>query len=571
MHTLPASPIVHGSINGESRASQLPLNLIALIITHIDDVADLARVTRASRVLHYMTIPRLYENVNLRSYDHIRYVDGRPEGFGSGSPFAMALNGLVTRSVTDYIKHFRLWGDWREADLQHLAKGRIPDSSLLLNVVVRAAIDKMPMLESFSWELNTKPLKCVYQGLAARSTLRALKIRFPSTRMPRPAAIIPPMPNLRSFTALDIDPLCYPDDMSIFLSQSKKLESLVLHFHPRIREKAEPSVSLDAIFGLCAATNQPLKLRHFALHNLYAAMNRHLQRAINTDTLESETMLNCGGTSNENPMTVFLDETWRLCEPDTPPLNLKQIRCDFIDKSFPRFLAEMPSLERIYLVSARRQSTGDTSTSTASQAGSSSLSTHASPLTPDQTPPEASPATASLAAPYLNSITARHGANLTHLLLSHHWTLGADEIGQLVRGCPNLTQLGISMHDDNVSLLRLLIPFLTKLVACRMLMDPASPSLVQQLESIDVHHHEVGMGLDMAKDHFERFRWVGVGRLCFEVGQLISETVVGEDGVQFERKRRVVKGVPYDVVKDIAIWKMDSHEIDEYPLPKAWK
>ncbi|KAL9073187.1 MAG: hypothetical protein Q9157_004829, partial [Trypethelium eluteriae] len=187
------------------------------------------------------------------------------------------------------------------------------------------------------------------------------------------------------------------------------------------------------------------------------------------------------------------------------------------------------------------------------------------------TPPEASPATASLAALYLNSITARHGANLTHLLLSHHWTLGADEIGQLVRGCPNLTQLGVSMYDDNISLMRLLLPFLTKLVACRVLMDPASPALVQQLEAMEVQHHEVGMGLDLVGAQFDKFRWVGVGRLCFEVGRVISEMVVGEDGAEFERKRRVVKGVPYDVVKDIAIWKMDSHEIDEYPLTMLGK
>ena len=98
-----------------------------------------------------MTLPRLYENVTLHSYDEIRYVGGRPEGFGGGSPFAMALNGLVTRNVTNYIKRFRLWGEWKEADVQHLARGRVPDSSLLLNVAVRAIIDKMPLLESFRY------------------------------------------------------------------------------------------------------------------------------------------------------------------------------------------------------------------------------------------------------------------------------------------------------------------------------------------------------------------------------------------------------------------------------------
>jgi hypothetical protein len=100
-----------------------------------------------------MTLPRLYERVSLHSYDEIRYVDGRPEGFGGGSPFVMGLNGLVTRNVTNYVKHFKLWGEWREADLQDLAKGRVPDNSMLLSVAVRAAIDQMPMLESFRYAL----------------------------------------------------------------------------------------------------------------------------------------------------------------------------------------------------------------------------------------------------------------------------------------------------------------------------------------------------------------------------------------------------------------------------------
>jgi gamma-glutamylcysteine synthetase len=102
-------------------------------------------------MLYYMTLPRLYEHVTLRSYSEIRYVDGRPEGYGGGSPFAMGLNTLVTRNFTDYIQSFRLLGEWREHDLEDYTKGRVPDNSLMLQIALRAALDKMKNLEVFAY------------------------------------------------------------------------------------------------------------------------------------------------------------------------------------------------------------------------------------------------------------------------------------------------------------------------------------------------------------------------------------------------------------------------------------
>ena len=109
---------------------------------------------RTCRVFHYMTLPQLYSNVSLRSYDYIRYCehDGRPEGCGMGSPFTMGLNGLVSRSVADYVRTFEVCGEWKEHDLAAYAKvGRVPDDSMLLNSLVRVAIEKMSVLEDFRY------------------------------------------------------------------------------------------------------------------------------------------------------------------------------------------------------------------------------------------------------------------------------------------------------------------------------------------------------------------------------------------------------------------------------------
>lgn len=97
-----------------------------------------------------MTLPRLYESVTLRSYTEIRYIDGKPEGYGSGSPFAMGLNTLVSRPLTDYVQRFRVIGDWREHDVNDYKQGRVPDNTMVLQIVMRAALDKMKNLTAFA-------------------------------------------------------------------------------------------------------------------------------------------------------------------------------------------------------------------------------------------------------------------------------------------------------------------------------------------------------------------------------------------------------------------------------------
>lgn len=132
----------------------LKLIVFLLTIFQLDDIGDIARVTRASKLLYYLTLPKLYECVTLTSYPEIRYKDGRAEGFGSGSPFSMALDGLVSRNTGGYVKEFRLEGAWKEVGLEDFEKGRVPDNTMMLNIVVKAALDTMEKLESF-WYVHT--------------------------------------------------------------------------------------------------------------------------------------------------------------------------------------------------------------------------------------------------------------------------------------------------------------------------------------------------------------------------------------------------------------------------------
>lgn len=69
-----------------------------------------------------------------------------------GSPFSMGLNGLVLRNVTAYVRKFRVRGEWKDNELQENSSiGRVTEGSMMLNTLVRVAVEKMPILDSFRY------------------------------------------------------------------------------------------------------------------------------------------------------------------------------------------------------------------------------------------------------------------------------------------------------------------------------------------------------------------------------------------------------------------------------------
>ena len=66
------------------------------------------------------------------------------------SPFSMGLSGLATRNVASYVKSFEVCGQWKEYELQqHASVGRVPDETMLMNSLVRVAVERMECLEEF--------------------------------------------------------------------------------------------------------------------------------------------------------------------------------------------------------------------------------------------------------------------------------------------------------------------------------------------------------------------------------------------------------------------------------------
>ncbi|KAF2451974.1 hypothetical protein P171DRAFT_426386 [Karstenula rhodostoma CBS 690.94] len=484
----------------------------------LDDAADLARVTRTSRLFYYMTLPRLYEEVTLRTYAELRYVNGRPTGYGSGSPFAMGLNTLVSRSFADYVQTFRVIGEWREHDVDDYSKGRVPDNSMVLQVAMRAAMDKMKGLKTFAWELNTKPLHTVYEGLMQKSSLTCLILRFPSRRIPRPTTAIPPLPSLTTLICYDIDPLASPDSISLLLLTSKKLENLKLHFNPRMRETGEESVQLNAYFGRCIAAGYPVVLKRFALYNLYCRnQDEDFEKATNPEAIEEVTIINSMGSSD--PMTVFLDNTWRLNPKQPVPKNLKMLRVDSVEPEQVKMLTRFSGLERFYIISkpmsSRTASKAQTPTSPSSNT-TPNMQTNGSISTPR---PVTASEYKSAASDYLAAIQSNH-RTMRHLLLSDQWTLSDDALFKVCQTLPHLEQLGFACSVPPMESMREIFSLTPNLWAIRILIPPGS--LFQaRTDVMDIEMHQFALATEMWRPQYRTLRYVGFGNMAFKLGDVV--------------------------------------------------
>ena len=410
------------------------------------------------------------------------------------------------------------------------------------------------------------------------------------------------------------DPLCYPDDISRLLLFATKLEVLNLHFSPRMRDAGEPSVHLSHLFRHNIAAGRPLRLRKMGLYNLFSrAAGPELLGAIDVSNTADFTSLNTFGPDEDAPSnsasvsTGFIDSTWLASNhSEFPPM--KRIRIDQLHRSHAEGIA--PGLEKLYLVNTRyiKPSTPAPSTSTTSPANptpeSSTTDTSISTqnTTSQQafsgvTPPTSTttPHTVCLPLPnspssnlrdlYLTAITTRVGPSLKHLIFPAKWPFTINSMSKLIRACPNLAQLSCALDCVDFKVFRLIVPFLTKLYAIRIVALSGFEDLEQATggKCDGWQEKEKGFGEDrwltkkgfdmvaemlrreMETEDFRNVKYVGLGRKWFEVGGVeeVTEAKKGDDGQEEEVAvmRRAVRQVGWEEVKGVEIWGCDSLEV----------
>jgi hypothetical protein len=536
----------------------------------------------------------------------------------------MGLNALVTHSsVPQLVQNLVLEGDWTAKDtLEYSRVGRVSEQAMLLNIAVRAAIDRCVNLHTFTWDLNAKLQGNVYSRLATLTHLRALRVRFPCTRMPQPTLEIPVIPRLKSLTITDYDPLCYPDDISNLLYHATGLEELHLHFNPRMREQGEPSVHLTHLFRKNIASERRLKLRKFGVYNLFARMDkREMLKSLSPEYLTDLTALNTFGrdedeesTDGTSLATEFLDRTWMDDIESSEAMTVKSIRMDQLHRLHVPGINR--GLERLYLVNARHGKTEPIfSDSPIDTEESSSNGASSGPSTSASGHYERANSTSSkqskLRDLYLNAITTQAGPTLKHLIFPARWGLGIEQLARIIRSCPNLTQLSCHFDCTKFDMLRMLVPFLRGLEAIRLLAPPHRVPHIKDgkvcekpvfLGKWDLASQEAKMRVELASGEFENLKWIGLRDWVWEVGGMeeVEEKVpldleddgddnanangvgangsgnvnnksngnaeyeVGEDGRRYRTewvKRRKVRRVTVEDVMHVEIWRCDGLDV----------
>ena len=408
-----------------------------------------------------------------------------------------------------------------------------------------------------SWELNTKILPILWQALAVKPNLTHLTIRFPTTRVPKPTMTVPSIPNLTYLRITDIDPLCYPDDISLILYGSKKLQDLTLHWNSHMREAREPSVTLSSYFGKVIAADERLPLRKFTVQNLYVHSNGEIRGVIDMSTLRECTIINCMDGHGDNGDAAFIDTSW-LYHPSSNDLPcLTMLRVDSVSKAQGGQIAKLRGIEKIYMIGPRKGPEG----TNASHIFTPAVSISDSPASGPQsaTTSVSDLGTDTLAKHYIDNIIRGSGTTLLHLLLKPQWRLSSEKVATIVRHCPNLEQIGIGVEFSNFEALQLLMPFLSKLHAVRILDNPNHSAFSDSLVEFDDGRHEEFIRRGASISEWSNLRWVGLGNLVFELGPLISQKDMDGDGSSIYRRSVTKRSL--DEVRHVEIWGMDSLDI----------
>jgi hypothetical protein len=379
------------------------------------------------------------------------------------------------------------------------------------------------------------------------------------------------MPNLKTLVVYDIDPLCYPDDISLILLGAKKLENLMLHWNPRMRETGEESVSLMSMFGRCVAARACIALKRLAIYNLYTRfLGDGFQEIFDPNIQEEIHVFNSMGSSD--PMTVFTDDSWRVSSSHPFPKNLKVFRTDYVDKEQATMFAKFTGIERLYHVSRRRkeQSKSNSSAATPTTPSIATPGTTNGVTSAYNTPTPSENQCRGLAGEYLAAIQSHH-KTMRHLLLTDHWVISDDALYKLCHACPDLEQLGFRCSVPPLESLRQIVTLVPKLWAIRMLVRPGT-EFGDMVASMDAEMHAFVMATEFWRPEYRNVKYVGLGdKLVYKLGGVVfppknaPPIPEGQENSMNAKRAgpiRRIEVVSRESVKWIEIWGLDTTEFD---------
>lgn len=308
----------------------------------------------------------------------------------------------------------------------------------------------------------------------------------------------------------------------------------------------EPSISMSAFYGKIAGSSYRMALEKVGIKNLYTHNDGGCGQVIDPSALRDLTVINSiGGGLEDDSSSAFLDPSWGRGD-SYEIQDLKSLRCDTLSRTQCAFLGSIRGLEKLYLIDTRKSI-------------KRRLNGIDSPVSSNGTP-SSDYNSFSLKDGYIQAITNNHGDSLRHLLLPPQWRLGTDDIALIVRRCPHLEQLGFGVEFEQFNYLRLLVPFLPKLRAIRLLANPDDSIFGEKMRDLDARGvHEDKIGTEPVLKYSNRLQFMALGDLVFRLDGGKSEVHIDEEGKQTYKRK--VRKASFDDVKDIEIWALDSADI----------
>ncbi|KAL8712096.1 MAG: hypothetical protein Q9220_003530 [cf. Caloplaca sp. 1 TL-2023] len=286
------------------------------------------------------------------------------------------------------------------------------------------------------------------------------------------------------------------------------------------------------------AATEPVK-------NLFSYDDGSCTEYNDSSLIEEVTSLNSTGGHGDTGGSAFIDNNLKKLEVSLP--RLRMIRGDKVSKELVFLLAHTSGLERLYIVGPKKTDKNDGSNG------------YPQSPTSEGSSPASEQAADNLRDEHVEAITRNHGQTLRHLLLPPQWRLTSDNIALIIRQCPNLEQLGFGADFDKFTNMRLLMPFLPKVTAIRILDNPDSSDFRDKMHEIDDGRHEKAIGSSTSAREWSKIRWMQLADLLFEAGEV--ELMEDPDQPGKMAHRRHVQKQSLEAVKDVAIWRMDSLDV----------
>ena len=366
-----------------------------------------------------------------------------------------------------------------------------------------------------------------------------------------------------------------------------------------MRREREPSVNLHMYFGKIYMVERKLRLKSLAVQNMYSPDHEgHFLGMYDPNYIESMTTIDsAGGADDDANMSFVSQPPKRLAKMP----KLRMLRGNKVSRQHCDSLKKMMPLQKYFLISGRvlrehRPGSTYCASEVNSMTSPTSPRTYRKPSghgpygdTPQSIPDSnrsrtpggrsaadfgASPPSSvtshdgpiiSLGRDYLDHIFQFHGATLTHLLLLPQWRLSHGDISRLCRSCVSLQQLGCNVETPQVETLGLLIPYLPKLFALRILDN------IEEWETPEEENKRVerwfndNIARQASWRGRERLKWIGLGDSVFQVvkrGHVddVEDDDDAMDDIETPFREKLVRRT-LAAASDIDVWKMDRLDI----------